>query len=208
MSVRTPAGQLEIEIGLPGLHNVYNALAAIAAAVRLGLPPAALRDGLEVMETPFGRAETVSIGGKPVHVWLMKNPVGANAIFQTLELERPQPAFDLWIALNDLDPDGRDVSWIWDVDFESFAPRVRRVTCTGRRAPELALRLKYAGWPIEPADVDQDLPRSFEHAVAQAPERLVALPTYTALLQLEGALEDHGVASSEWAASAPRLVAS
>ena len=202
-----PAGQLEFQVRLPGLHNVYNALAAIAAAVDLGLPPAALREGLEAMEVPFGRAETIGIGGTEVHVWLMKNPVGANAILETFELERPPEAVDVWIALNDLAPDGRDVSWIWDVDFESFAARVRRVTCTGRRAPELALRLKYAGWPIDPADVDEDLPRSFEHAVARAPGRLVALPTYTALLQLEAALADHGAASSEWAASAPRLVA-
>jgi lipid II isoglutaminyl synthase (glutamine-hydrolysing) len=206
MSVRTPAGQLEFRVGLPGLHNVYNALAAIAAAVHLGLPPAALCEGLEAMEVPFGRAETIDVGGTAVHVWLMKNPVGANAILETLELERPRPGFDLWIALNDLAPDGRDVSWIWDVDFESFAARVRSVSCTGRRAPELALRLKYAGWPIDAADVDEDLPRSFERAVARAPGRLVALPTYTALLQLEAALEDHGAASSEWSASAPRLV--
>jgi UDP-N-acetylmuramyl tripeptide synthase len=207
VSVRTPAGQLEVHVGLPGLHNVYNALAAIAAAVQLGVPPAALVDGLAATDVPFGRAETVSVEGTGVHVCLMKNPIGANAILETLEAERPQRRFDLWIALNDLEPDGRDVSWIWDVDFESFAARVRRVTCSGRRAPELALRLKYAGWPIDPADVDEDIPRSFERAVALAPDRLVALPTYTALLQLEAALADHGAASSEWAVSAPRLVA-
>jgi CobQ-like glutamine amidotransferase family enzyme/UDP-N-acetylmuramyl tripeptide synthase len=208
ISVSTPEGQLEFHVGLPGLHNVYNALAAIAAAVRLGVPPAALQEGLEDTEVPFGRAETINLEGKAVHVCLMKNPVGANAILETLEHEQTPPqGFDLWLALNDLEPDGRDVSWIWDVDFESFAPRVRRVTCTGRRAPELALRLKYAGWPIEAADVDEDLPRSFERALAKAPDRLVALPTYTALLQLEAALEDHGAASSEWAASAPRVVA-
>ncbi len=207
VSVRTPAGPFEVHVGLPGLHNVYNALAAIAAAVHLGVAPAALGEGLDAMEIPFGRAETVVVGDTAVQVSLMKNPVGANAILDTLGRERPRRRIDLWIALNDLEPDGRDVSWIWDVDFESVAARVRRVTCTGRRAPELALRLRYAGWPIEPADVDEDLSRSFDRAVAQAPGSLVALPTYTALLQLEAALEDRGAASSEWAASPPRLVA-
>jgi lipid II isoglutaminyl synthase (glutamine-hydrolysing) len=137
----------------------------------------------------------------------MKNPVGANAILDTLAREPAPPRFDLWLALNDLEPDGRDISWIWDADFEAFAPRVRGVSCSGRRAPELALRLRYAGWPVDLADVDGDLPRSFARAVARAPGELVALPTYTALLQLEAALEDHGAASQEWAASAPRLVA-
>ena len=206
VSIRTPEGAFEIHIAPPGLHNVYNALAALAAGVHLGVPPDALRAGLESMEIPFGRAETVRVAGTAVQVWLMKNPVGANAILETLALERTREGFDVWMALNDLDPDGRDVSWIWDVDFESFAGRVRHVTCTGRRAPELALRLEYAGWPMDSADVDDDLARSFERALARAPGRLVALPTYTALLQLEAALEEHGAASREWTASAPRLV--
>src|SRR5437764_6068659 len=108
MSVRTPDGLLAVRVGLPGLHNAYNALAAIAAAQRLGVPPAALQPGLEAMEVPFGRAETVSVKGTAVHISLMKNPVGANAILETLAHGPSPRGLDLWIALNHLAPDGHD----------------------------------------------------------------------------------------------------
>jgi lipid II isoglutaminyl synthase (glutamine-hydrolysing) len=197
LSVRTPLGAFEVRVRLPGLYNVYNALAALACGLRLGLNPVALREGLESVRAPFGRAETIDVAGTSVDIWLMKNPVGANAILETVGRERPQ-RFDLWVALNDRRADGRDVSWIWDVDFESFAGRVGQVTCAGRRAPELALRLKYAGWPTPATDMDEDIGRSLEGAAERAPGRLVALPTYTALLELQALLGQSGAASSDW----------
>src|SRR2546423_4359873 len=113
LSAAPPAGAFEIHGALPGLHNVYNALAALAAGMRLGVPPEALRAGLESMEVPFGRAETVRVAGKAGQVWLMKNPGGAHAILETPGLERPRPGVDVWLALHDLHPDGRHRSWIW-----------------------------------------------------------------------------------------------
>ena len=103
---------------------------------------------------------------------------------------------DLWLALNDRIADGRDVSWIWDADFEVLAGRLRRVTCSGTRAAELALRLKYAGVDPSSIAVERDLGRSLDMAVADrdgaAP--LYALPTYTALLDLREILAERGLA--------------
>ena len=113
-------------------------------------------------------------------------------MLRTLTLEDGQ--LDLWIALNDGIADGRDISWIWDADFEVLAGRVRRVTCSGTRAEEMALRLKYAGVEAEP-DVDRDLGRSLDTAVANASgEHVYALPTYTALLELRDLLAERGLA--------------
>ena len=103
--------------------------------------------------------------------------------------------------LNDNIADGRDVSWIWDVDFERLAGRVRSATCSGTRAPELAVRLKYAG--IDPARirVQPDLPLALDEAAGKAPDvdaPLYALPTYTAMLALRELLVARGEASSAW----------
>ncbi len=126
-------------------------------------------------------------------ILLVKNPAGANEVLRTLTLEDGQ--LDLWIALNDKIADGRDVSWVWDADFELLAGRVRRATCSGTRAEEMALRLKYAGIDAELA-VERDLGRSLDAAVAgvDGGGRLFALPTYTALLELRDLLADRGLA--------------
>jgi lipid II isoglutaminyl synthase (glutamine-hydrolysing) len=142
--------------------------------------------------------ETIPVDGRDVSILLVKNPAGANEVLRTLTLEGRE--LDLWIALNDKIADGRDVSWVWDADFELLAGRVRRVTCSGTRAEEMALRLKYAGIDAHP-DVERDLWRSLESAVASVEPggRLFALPTYTALLELRDLLADRGLARP-WAA--------
>ena len=99
--------------------------------------------GLEAVAPAFGRAETLELGGRPTSILLVKNPAGANEVLRTLALEGEQ--LDLFGVLNDNTADGRDVSWVWDADWELLAPHVRRMTCSGTRAAELALRLKYAG---------------------------------------------------------------
>ncbi len=105
------------------------------------------------MRAAFGRVETIAIGSSQLSILLIKNPAGANEVLRTLLLEAGEEKLDLWIGLNDRIADGRDVSWIWDADFELLAGGVRRVTCAGTRAPEMALRLKYAGWPEEAIEV-------------------------------------------------------
>ncbi|MDX6606934.1 MAG: hypothetical protein QOD14_1474 [Solirubrobacterales bacterium] len=196
--VTTPEGELELELPLPGLYNVYNALAAVAAGLRSGIPLQQVREGLESMKAVFGRVETIDVSGKPVSILLIKNPVGANEVLRTLQLESSNGGIDLWLALNDRIADGRDVSWIWDADFELLTDAVRRVICSGTRASEMALRLKYAGWPQEAIEVIEPIESSLDAAVSAAPERLFALPTYTALLELRTLLANRGLAADYW----------
>jgi lipid II isoglutaminyl synthase (glutamine-hydrolysing) len=199
-TVRVPGGGIEVELPLPGLYNVYNALAAIAAAIQLGVAPERVAAALRNMRTAFGRVETIAIGGGSVSILLIKNPAGANEVLRTLRLEAEghEEGIDLWIALNDRIADGRDVSWVWDADFEVLAGAVRRVTCAGTRASEMALRLKYAGWPEEDIYVETEVATSLDAAVAASPGRLFALPTYTALLELRKLLADRGLAKEFW----------
>jgi UDP-N-acetylmuramyl tripeptide synthase len=197
VSIRSPAGELRIELPLPGLYNVYNALAAVAAGLELGVGPERIAAALESARGAFGRVETIEIDGVPTSILLIKNPAGTNEVLRTLLLESDS-GLDLWIALNDRIADGRDVSWIWDADFELLAGSVRRVTCAGTRAPEMALRLKYAGWPTDAIAVRPAIAASLDEAVAAAPGRLFALPTYTALLELHRLLSSRGLTKEFW----------
>jgi UDP-N-acetylmuramyl tripeptide synthase len=198
VEVSTPAGELRLELPLPGLYNVYNALGAIAAGLRSGVSLEDIRSGLESTRAVFGRVETIEVSGKPVSILLIKNPAGANEVLRTIRLESADGGIDLWLALNDRIADGRDVSWIWDADFELLGDRVRKVVCAGTRAPEMALRLKYAGWPQDAIEVIEPIDTSLDEAVAVAPDRLFALPTYTALLELRTLLTHRGLARDYW----------
>jgi lipid II isoglutaminyl synthase (glutamine-hydrolysing) len=198
VELRTPGGAMLLELPLPGLYNVYNALAAVTACLELGVDPATIAAALGAMRAAFGRVETVEVEGKPVSILLIKNPAGANEVLRTLRLEAGGDGIDLWIALNDGIADGRDVSWVWDADFELLEGVVRRVVCAGTRAPEMALRLKYAGWPTEAIEVEARIERSLDRAVAEAPGQLFALPTYTALLELRKLLAGRGLAEEFW----------
>jgi UDP-N-acetylmuramyl tripeptide synthase len=198
VSIRTPAAEIDVDLPLPGLYNVYNALAAVTAGLRLGVAPDRIAAALGDMKAAFGRVETIPVAGVPVSILLVKNPAGANEVLRTLRLEAGGEPLDLWIALNDRIADGRDVSWVWDADFELLASSVRKVTCAGTRAPEMALRLKYAGWPVEAIEVEPGIEASLDRAVATAPGRLFALPTYTALLELRKLLADRGLAKEFW----------
>jgi UDP-N-acetylmuramyl tripeptide synthase len=197
----TPEGDAEVKLALPGLYNVYNALAAAALAVSLDVSLGDIVAGLQDTKAAFGRAETVSVEGRETRILLVKNPAGANEILRTLALE--PGSHDLLGVLNDKTADGHDVSWIWDADFELLAGRVRLATCSGTRAPELALRLKYAG--VEPARIKviDDLPHALASAAVERPDTnedtpLYVLPTYTAMLALRALLVRRGEASSSW----------
>lgn len=198
-TLRTPAGSAELELPLPGLYNVYNAVAACALCLALEIPLAEIVAGLEAVTAAFGRAETIRIGDRDLSILLIKNPAGANEILRTVTLEESE--LDILAILNDRTADGRDISWIWDADYEILAGRVRRVTCAGTRAAELALRLKYAGVPKERLHVVPSVPEALDAALAGAPTgHVFALPTYTALLELWGELAARGSAPPFWRA--------
>jgi UDP-N-acetylmuramyl tripeptide synthase len=128
----------------------------------------------------------------------VKNPAGANEVLRTLVLEPGE--HDLLCVLNDRIADGRDVSWVWDADFEVLRGRVRRATCSGTRAAEMALRLKYAGVETDRLVVEPDLARALDGATApDAQRRVFALPTYTAMLALRDELVARGAAEGSFA---------
>ena len=186
-----------VSLPLPGLYNVYNALGAAALTRALGASLRQIVDGLEATQAAFGRAETVSVGGRELAILLVKNPAGANEVLRTLALDAGE--HDVLAVLNDNTADGRDVSWVWDADFEVIADRVRRVTCSGTRAAELALRLKYAGVAPERLRVVPALERGLDAALEDGDGRLVAIPTYTAMLALRALLVARGAAQGSFA---------
>jgi lipid II isoglutaminyl synthase (glutamine-hydrolysing) len=191
-----PDGEARVELPLPGLYNVYNALGAAALCLQLGAPLDAIVAGLEGVAPAFGRAETVELGGRPTSILLVKNPAGANEVLRTLALEGSQ--LDLFGVLNDNTADGRDISWVWDADWELLAPSVRRMTCSGTRAAELALRMKYAGVDAERLAVVPALADGLDAALADGSGPLYALPTYTALLELRDLLARRGDVEGHW----------
>jgi lipid II isoglutaminyl synthase (glutamine-hydrolysing) len=195
--LRTSVGDAAVHVPLPGLYNVYNALGAAALCLALEVDLPTVVAGLEAVTAAFGRAETIAIGSSELQILLVKNPAGANEILRTLALE--SGPLDLLAILNDRIADGRDVSWIWDADFELLASHVGRVTCAGTRAAELALRLKYAGVPEERIAITEAPGQALDAALAQARGgRLFVLPTYTALLELRQELAGRGHARRFW----------
>jgi UDP-N-acetylmuramyl tripeptide synthase len=189
-----------MHLALPGLHNVLNATGALAAAMALGIPAGVAADAISAQPAPFGRAERVQVDGHDVVLLLAKNPAGANENVRTLLLDDAD--HHVLVALNDRIADGRDVSWIWDVDWEPLLPRVQHLTATGDRAHDLALRFRYAGLPAEALHVEPDHRRALEHALGALPRgaTLDVLPTYTAMHEIRADLVARGAADAFWEA--------
>jgi UDP-N-acetylmuramyl tripeptide synthase len=194
----TPDGSRRIELRLPGLYNVYNALAAAALTRSLGAELDEIAAGLERFSAAFGRFERVTVGDKRVLLLLIKNPAGANEAVRTL-VDGGAPRV-LVVALNDEIADGRDVSWIWDVDFEPLLPGLERLVASGGRAAELALRFRYGGLAEDTIEVEPDLARALDRGLELTPggAELVLLPTYTAMLGLQRVLASRGLAKPYW----------
>jgi UDP-N-acetylmuramyl tripeptide synthase len=200
-TLATPQGEYPVHLRLPGLYNVYNALAATSLCLALGVEIDQIVAGLEATAAAFGRAETITVGDTSLQILLIKNPAGANEILRTLTLESEQ--LDVLAILNDNIADGRDVSWVWDADFELLTPYLRTVTCAGTRAAELAVRLKYAGVQEASLTVVPALPDALDRALATASAgRLFVLPTYTAMLALRDELSTRGYVGQYWEAAA------
>jgi len=188
----------EVDVALPGVYNVYNALAAIAAARALGVPSELIRDGLAATRAAFGRLERVCYRDRWLVIVLVKNPSGLNEVVRMLG--SAQAGAPVLILINDLDADGRDVSWLWDADLEPLARADALVFTGGLRGPDMALRLKYAGLSEERLRLLGDLPDALEAFVnALAPGQTgYVLPTYTAMLALRRTLARRGVAPAFW----------
>jgi UDP-N-acetylmuramyl tripeptide synthase len=194
----TPAGEVRIGLAVPGLYNVYNAAAAASLALALGAGLEDIRAGLGRFGAAFGRFERIAVGERRVLMLLVKNPAGANEAVHTL-VTGGAPKIAL-LALNDAIADGRDVSWIWDVDWEPLLTGLDRVVVTGGRAAEMALRCKYGGFPAESIEVVPELDRALDRGLELTPDggELVVLPTYTAMLALRKIVSGRGFVRPYW----------
>ena len=193
-----PEGTRRVELTLPGLYNVYNALAAAALARALEASLDEIAAGLGRFSAAFGRFERIPAGDRRILLLLVKNPAGANEAIRTLVDGGPLRL--AVIALNDEIADGRDVSWIWDVDFEPLLGGLDRLVASGSRAAELALRFKYGGLDEAAIEVEPDLRRALDRGLelTRAGGELVVLPTYTAMLELQRIVAARGLARPYW----------
>ncbi|MFO8060023.1 MAG: MurT ligase domain-containing protein [Bacillota bacterium] len=194
-----PAEELAVSLKIPGTYNAYNALAAAAGAAALGVSRRAIREGLEAFSGVFGRMERVSLPGGELMLALVKNPVGFTEVLRTVAAS-DRPAV-LLLAINDHLADGTDVSWLWDVDFSRFGGRDEiRFVVSGRRAQDMAVRLKYAGVSVDNIEVHPDLREAAGVALAHSRGELpvYALPTYTAMLELRQGLVERGLVGRMW----------
>jgi UDP-N-acetylmuramyl tripeptide synthase len=185
-TLASPSGEARVELSLPGLYNVYNALAAASLAISLGVAPSEIVAGL----------------GRRLLMLLIKNPAGANEAVRTI-VDGGAPKVAV-IALNDAIADGRDVSWIWDVDFEPLLGGLDTLVATGSRAAELALRFAYGGLPRDRIEVVPSLEAALDRGLELTPAggELTLLPTYTAMLALRRIVASRGHVANYWASAA------
>lgn len=192
IEVDTPCGSFTTRLRLPGLYNVYNALAATTVALSFQIAPSLIAHQLETFTAAFGRLEQVAVEQRQLFLALVKNPVGFTEVLRTL-VPGPGQAH-LAILINDHLADGTDVSWLWDVEFELLAGRVSTVICGGTRSEDLAVRLKYAGLPPERLVIASEPRQTIEQALARSEpgDTVYVLPTYTAMLEIRDVLRKTG----------------
>ncbi|GMA49455.1 UDP-N-acetylmuramyl peptide synthase [Alicyclobacillus contaminans] len=184
--------EVTIALAARGLFNRYNALAALAAARVVGLDIASVQAGFRRYEPPLGRMQAFETS-PPTVLNLIKNPTGCDSVLQTIRADGDTKV--VCIAINDNAADGKDVSWLWDADFELLTedPKTVRYVTTGLRAEDMALRLKYAGCPTDAVVSIPDLATALDEALLQADaceaKTVYVLSTYTALYPIADRLQ-------------------
>jgi lipid II isoglutaminyl synthase (glutamine-hydrolysing) len=206
--VRPEEGGLKFRVGvtsytlaLQGYYNLYNALAALAAAKRVGIKDRDIERGLREFIPQAGRMEQFSLAEGDVTLTLVKNPTGFNQVIQTIFTSHARPV-RIFIGINDLAADGRDISWLWDVDFELLGQeekRIQKVICSGLRAEDMAVRLKYAGVPVGKLEIEHDLESALGQVQAkrEGGEAVYILPTYTLLFPMREKLSQMQIGTNK-----------
>lgn len=206
-----PGGKINMTFDVPGVYQIYNLLAAFSVYYALNFDLAVVAEALKSFKPAFGRVEQIMIKGTESLIFLIKNPTGANNVFETIYTELKEGDVIL-AALNDNFADGKDVSWIWDAEFEQLLPPLPSplpqgaresnlnipIVCSGLRANDMALRFKYAGFAPESIFVEEEIDEALQLALKRKPKRLFILPTYTALLALQNTLTSLGVKKHYW----------
>jgi len=182
---------------LSGLYNVYNFLAGFGASLTLGITPQISLSALKKFQPVFGRTEKIKIKNKSLQILLVKNPTGFNEIIKTLNLLTQNKKGSLLLVLNDLIADGRDVSWIWDVDFDNLKTKnLSNIYVSGIRSADLALRLKYS--LDKKVIIISDLKKAIRGLLKEKDNHLFILPTYTAMLKTRKILNQMKLTHLSW----------
>lgn len=182
LKISSAKGDYEFNFGLIGLYNAYNALAAVSLGLELGYEQNQIQAALNSYHSIFGRAERLILQGHQVLVQLIKNPTGASEVLKTVDLTS-----NIIIMINDNYADGRDVSWLWDADFEFLKDAENPIIVSGKRANDMAVRLKYAGISPDKIVIIPQINESIEYLLNSLDinEKITILPTYTALLKMQ-----------------------
>ncbi len=202
ITVETPAGRFALHVPLPGVHNVYNAAAALAGATALPFPrplePAEARRAMAALRPAFGRLEEIHAGERKVVLAFVKNPTAYNATLREV-LQRPGRKH-LLAAHSNTVVDGEDFAWLWDVDLEQLVPQLASLVVSGTRAEEVALRFKYAGARPELMQVLPGRPAALDRALAGTPaaEPLYIFAGYTPMRELRGVMQRRGWVRPSW----------
>ncbi|MFH0863692.1 MAG: Mur ligase family protein [Candidatus Gottesmanbacteria bacterium] len=177
---------------LRGIYNKYNSLAATLTAKTLNIKDKEINKALQNFEPAFGRQENFEVDDENVKIILSKNPAGFNESIRVLE-EFPGKKKTVLIVLNDRIPDGRDVSWIWDVDFENITNYADNLICSGDRTFDLGLRIKYADFNINKLLIDANLNKAIKTGLKKISEgeTLYVLATYSGMLEVRKILIGH-----------------
>jgi UDP-N-acetylmuramyl tripeptide synthase len=200
VTAQTPAGTVQVHVPLPGLHNVYNAAAALAGAFALGmLEPGGARSALAGLRPAFGRLEEIKADGRVTVLSFVKNPASYNTTLRMI-LQRPGRKHVL-AAHSNTPVDGEDFAWLWDVDIEELVPHLASLVISGTRAEEVALRMKYAGAGGADMRVIHQRQAALDTALARIPrgEPLYILAGYTPMREFRRIMQRRGWVPPFWA---------
>lgn len=193
-TLNTSNGKTNINIQLPGLYNLYNALSAGAVTDFLGVPNDIIAQTLSTISAAFGRMEKIALpGGKNLFLMLVKNPTGFTQTIETLTYDKKSKK--ILVALNDNFADGTDVSWIWDAEMEIIKEIADQIIVSGIRGEDMQLRLKYADFDMSKVTLEKNLTQALSSGITSLAEdeTLFILPTYTAMLELRRDLSGRGL---------------
>ncbi|GCE13736.1 MurT ligase domain-containing protein [Tengunoibacter tsumagoiensis] len=198
MKIRTPQGEMKLELSLPGLHNVYNATAAIGAAMAAGFPMEKAQNGFNNLKTAFGRLEKIQAGDKTIYLSFVKNPTSFNLMLRLINQHAGKK--HLLLAMSHTVVDGEDFAWLWDVDLEEVADEILDAICSGNKPEELAMRLKYAEIPIDKIKIITDREEALDAALKQVEPggTLYIMSGYTPTQELRKIMQKRGWVKHFW----------
>jgi len=189
--------EIKVRLNMPGIYNIYNVLASFGIAKSMGINKKDIVNGFKKFRPAFGRFEKISVDGKNLYIMLVKNPAGFNQVLKTLPEIAGNKSCSCLLILNDLIADGRDVSWIWDVDFELLKKvEIDRLIVSGIRAEDLALRIKYSSIKYKVLCIKY-IRKAIDSLLKENGD-LFILPTYTAMLETRRILNKLGLVHETW----------